>query len=48
VPIGLGVGKVFKAGNVVFNLFAEPQFTVLAEGIWQPRYQTFIGFNTQF
>ncbi|MBO9202875.1 MULTISPECIES: hypothetical protein [Niastella] len=48
VPIGLGVGKVLKAGNVVFNLFAEPQFTVLAEGIGQPRYQTFVGFNTQF
>ncbi len=30
VPIGLGVGKVMKVGKVVFNLFAEPQFTVLA------------------
>ena len=48
VPLGLGVGKVLKAGGVVFNLFAEPQFTVLAEGIGQPRYQTFVGFNTQF
>jgi hypothetical protein len=48
VPVGLGVGKVLKAGKVVFNIFAEPQFTVLAGGIGQPRYQTFIGFNTQF
>lgn len=48
VPIGLGVGKVMKVGKVVFNLFAEPQFTVLAEGVGQPKYQTFVGFNTQF
>lgn len=48
VPVGMGVGKVLKTGGVVFNLFAEPQFTVLAEGIGQPRYQTFVGFNTQF
>jgi len=48
VPIGLGIGKVIKTGKVVFNIFAEPQFTVLAEGIGQPRFQTFVGFNTQF
>lgn len=48
VPIGLGVGKVLKAGGVVFNIFAEPQFTVLADGIGQPKFQTFVGFNTQF
>lgn len=48
VPIGLGLGKVIKAGNVVFNVFAEPQFTVLADGVGQPQYQTFFGFNTQF
>lgn len=48
VPIGLGVGKVVKAGKMVFNIFAEPQFTVLAEGIGQPKFQTFVGFNTQF
>lgn len=48
VPLGLGVGKVMKVGKVVFNLFAEPQFTVLAEGVGQPKYQTFVGFNTQF
>lgn len=48
VPLGLGIGKVVKAGKVVFNLFAEPQFTVLAEGVGQPKFQTFVGFNTQF
>ncbi len=48
VPIGLGAGKVMKVGKLVFNLFAEPQFTVFAEGVGQPKYQTFVGFNTQF
>lgn len=48
VPIGLGLGKVVKVGKVVFNIFAEPQFTVMAEGYGQPKFQTFVGFNTQF
>jgi len=48
VPIGLGVGKVVKVNKIVFNIFAEPQFTVLAEGLGQPKFQTFVGFNTQF
>ncbi|GAO41649.1 hypothetical protein FPE01S_01_06630 [Flavihumibacter petaseus NBRC 106054] len=48
VPVGLGVGKVVKVNKIVFNIFAEPQFTVLANGIGQPKYQTFVGFNTQF
>ncbi len=48
VPIGLGIGKVVKVGGVVFNIFAEPQFSVLAQGAGQPKFQTFVGFNTQF
>ena len=48
VPIGLGIGKVIKMGNTVFNIFAEPQFTLLHEGVGQPEVQLFIGLNTQF
>lgn len=48
VPIGLGLGKVVKVNKVVFNIFAEPQFSVLAQGTGQSKFQTFIGFNTQF
>ncbi len=48
IPIGIGIGKVVKAGSAVFNIFVEPQFSVLAEGAGQPRLQTFFGFNTQF
>ncbi len=48
VPLGLGIGKVIKAGNLIFNIFMEPQYSALAEGMGQPKFQTFIGFNTQF
>ncbi len=48
VPLGLGIGRVIKVGGVVFNIFAEPQFSVLAKGEGQPKFQTFVGFNTQF
>jgi hypothetical protein len=48
VPFGLGVGMVSKVDTVVFNFFAEPQFTFLHEGIGQPGLQLFFGLNTQF
>lgn len=48
IPVGLGIGKVIPAGKVVFNIFAEPQLSVAAEGAGQPAFQTFFGFNTQF
>jgi len=48
VPIGLGVGKVIRVSKLVFNIFAEPQFTVIAEGYGQQKFQTFVGFNVQF
>lgn len=48
VPLGIGLGKVVKVGKVVFNIFAEPQFSVFAVGAGQPKVQTFFGFNSQF
>lgn len=48
VPVGLGIGKVVPAGNKVFNIFIEPQFTILDRGAGQPEMQLFIGLNTQF
>lgn len=48
IPVGLGLGKVFKSGNTVFNVFAEPQFTILHKGDGQPQFQLFVGFNMQF
>ena len=48
VPVGLGFGKVFRAGNTVFNMFIEPQFTVLDKGPGQPQFQLFMAVNMQF
>lgn len=48
VPVGLGLGRVFKSGDIVFNAFAEPQFTILSKGEGQPQFQLFVGFNMQF
>ena len=48
VPIGIGIGQVIKKNNVVFNMFIEPQFSVLDEGAGQPEWQIFMGFNMQF
>jgi hypothetical protein len=48
IPIGLGAGKVMRAGKPVLNLFLEPQFTVLHEGAGQPAFQVFTGIMVQF
>ncbi len=48
VPVGLGIGQVIPTKSVVFNVFVEPQFTVLSHGAGQPELQVFVGFNTQF
>jgi hypothetical protein len=48
VPLGIRLGKVVKAGDTVFNMFVEPQFTILHKGIGQPELQIFMGFNMQF
>lgn len=48
VPFGLGVGKVFPSGNTVYNIFVEPQFTLLDRGPGQPELQVLVGVNMQF
>ncbi len=47
VPMALGIGKVVTVGNTVFNLFIEPQYTMLHSGV-QPQIQLFSGINMQF
>lgn len=47
VPFALGIGKVVKVNNTVFNLFIEPQYTLLHQGT-QPQFQIFTGINLQF
>ena len=48
VPIGFGIGQVLGQGNFVYNIFFEPQFTILHEGTGQPKVQLFAGLNLQF
>ena len=48
VPIGLGAGKIWKAGTTTYNLFAEPQWTVAHDGDGVPKFQVFFGLNLQF
>lgn len=48
VPLGIGVGQVFKKGKTVFNVFIEPQYSVFDDGPGLPKWQVFVGLNTQF
>ena len=48
IPFGFGIGEVMKAGKTVFNVFIEPQFTVLHDGAGQPAFQLYTALNMQF
>lgn len=47
IPIGLGIGQVIPSESIVFNLFIEPQFSVADKGAGWPKWQVFIGLNSQ-
>lgn len=47
MPLALGIGKVVPVGRTVFNLFIEPQYSVVHKGT-QPQFQLFSGINLQF
>ncbi len=47
VPVGIGIGHVTKVGKTVFNVFIEPQYSVVNSGIGQPQFQLFAGINMQ-
>jgi hypothetical protein len=48
IPLGAGVGKVFKVGNTIVNAFVEPQFTVYHSGTGLPSFQVFSGLYFLF
>jgi hypothetical protein len=48
VPIGLGIGQVIPREKMTFNVFIEPQVSVADKGAGWPKWQVFLGFNTQF
>ena len=47
IPFGVGIGKVIKSGRSVFNIFIEPQFTILHDGNAWPAYQVLAAINLQ-
>ena len=48
VPLGLGLGRVVKHGNTVYNFIVEPQFTILSSGPAQPELQLYFAVKLQF
>ncbi|MCG6935790.1 MAG: hypothetical protein LJE73_07825 [Proteobacteria bacterium] len=48
VPLGVGIGQIFKKGKTVYNAFIEPQFSVASEGPGWPEWQIYVGLNMQF
>lgn len=48
VPIGFGIGQVIPREKVVFNVFIEPQVSIADKGAGWPKWQIFVGLNTQF
>jgi hypothetical protein len=48
VPLGAGIGNVFKRGKTVFSVFIEPQASVADDCPGQPDWQILGGFNIQF
>lgn len=48
VPIGFGIGQIFKINDIVLNFFIEPQHSVLTHGPGQPVFQIYSALNIQF
>jgi hypothetical protein len=48
VPVGLRLGKVMPGPKVVYNVFIEPQWTILDRGPGQPEFQIYAAVNLQF
>lgn len=48
VPVGLGIGQVIPREKIVFNVFVEPQVSIMDKGAGWPKWQIFVGLNTQF
>ena len=48
VPFGFGVGQVVTVGRTVFNVFIEPQWTILHDGVGQPAFGLYTALNMQF
>lgn len=48
VPFGLGVGRVFRVGKAMSNVWVEPQPTIYHNKPGLPAFQLFMGINFQW
>ena len=48
VPIGIGIGQVWKSAATTYNLFVEPQWSTASKGAGWPDWQVFVGLNMIF
>ena len=48
IPLGVGFGKAFRAGDHLVNAFVEPEFTVYHKGAGQPSWQLYAGIKWQW
>lgn len=48
VPVGFGIGQVFKRGKTVYNVYVEPQYSLFDHGDGVQKWQILLGFNMQF
>lgn len=49
IPFSMGIGKVLKVNNTVFNIFVEPQYSAINYRYDNgARFQIFTGLNMQF
>lgn len=48
IPVGAGLGKIWKSGATTLNAFVEPQWSVSHDGNGLPQFQVFFGLNLQF
>ena len=48
VPFGLGVGRVFRVGKAINNIWVERQPTIYHNKPGLPAFQLFMGINFQW
>lgn len=48
VPFGIGVGRVFRVGKAITNVWVEPQPTIYHNKPGLPAFQLFMGINFQW
>ncbi|MYZ45629.1 hypothetical protein [Schauerella aestuarii] len=48
IPVGAGAGKTWRDGKTIFNLYAEPQWTVARAGPGLPQFTVLLGLNMTF